>query len=654
MERQPTLANCAKIRSAVDTYAVTSLFQKISNKDYGCLGIIFLVGLIASLPMLAGCGLYAYDFMFHFVASQNFSDELWSGNPYPRWLASMNGGFGSPIFFFYGPVAYFLTSLFHPFAGSGSQACVPLGLGSLLALGASGWTAYLWLRSSSSPGAALAGAGFYMLLPYHLSTNLYLRFAYAEFWAFVWMPLALYFARALALGSPRAQLGLACSLALLAGTHLPVFLIFSIVPIGYCLLLTPSQRRTTTLLGLAGAYLLMIGLSAVYWLPALTTQNWVSMEEMRTSKLLYSNNFLSLPVLNSPGALKQLFAIQEFISLLIISLAIAIVMRLGRKRLQIEALYLGLIGYASVAMMLPASAFIWKALPMLQQIQFPGRFNAVLAVSLAGVTALAATAISTSLRTPYAQAWHQRWRGLVFLLSASLLLLIQKALLGNPSWQGEGVAWIRIARYMAASGFLIALLPIPPKFLAKRPWLQLLITAFWLISLYLISDQHYPQIFSRRINPSSSPFAISQLAASEHFPKGIEAAYRNPRALLQWSRQTPQAKLLGPGGSTEVRRWRSRSIGVQVEVPKPDVLELHQFHYPGWTAHRDPGGEPLPIERSAQGLLQVKLPAGRYTVNVDLNAIAPEKIGWLISSISSVGLVLFWIRTRPRKVPHTS
>ena len=647
------LGHCAKISSRLETYAVTSLFQKISTKDYGCLVIICLVSLIASLPILASCGLSAYDFMFHFVASQNFSNELWGGNPYPRWLATMNGGFGSPIFFFYGPVAYFITSLFHPFAGHGAQACVPLGLGSLLALGASGWTAYLWLRTSSPPGAALAGAGFYMLLPYHLSINLYSRFAYAEFWAFVWMPLALYFARALALGSRRAHLGLACSLALLAGTHLPTFLIFSLVPLGYCLLLTPGQRRPTILPDLAIAYALMIGLSAVYWLPALTTQDWASMEEMRTSKLIYSNNFLTLPIFNSPGAFKKLFAIQEFPSLLIISLGIAIVMWLGSKRLQIEAIYLGLVGYASAAMMLPPSGFIWKALPMLQKIQFPGRFNAVLAVSLAGLIALAATSISSSLRTPYAQAWAQRWKGLVFLLSISVLLLLHKACLGNPSWQGEGVAWIRVARYVAAAGLLIALLPIPPKFSAKRPWLQVLITAFWLITLFLLSDQDYRQIFSRRINPSASPFAISQVAASEYFPKGFEAAYRNPKVLLPWSNQTPQAKLLGSGGSIEVRRWRSRSIGVQVEVPKPDVLELHQFHYPGWTARRDPGGDPLPIERSAQGLLQVKLPAGRYGVNVDLNAIATEKIGWLISSIASVGLVLCWLRTRPRRVSES-
>jgi hypothetical protein len=625
---------------------VTSAGQRFTAKDYGCLGIIVVVGLIASLPILANCGLLAYDFMFHFVANQHFAGELFRGSPYPRWLASMNGGFGSPMFFFYGPVAYFFTSLFHGLGGSGSEACRPLAMGSLLALVGSGGTLYLWLRGSCPPFAALAAACVYMLLPYHLSTNLYLRFAYAEFWAFVWMPLALYFARQLALGSARAPIGLAISLAVLAATHLPVFLIFAPVPIGYCLALAPRQKRLATLPALAGSYLLMAGLSAVYWIPAIATQDWVSMEEMKTSSLLYSNNFLSLSPSKGLRALQQLISVPEYLSLVVIGLATAIVVWLNATRLRLETLYFALVGVASVVMMLPASGFIWKALPVLQRIQFPTRFNAVLAVSLAAVVAFAATAIHTSLRTPYGQAWNQRWRGWLFLLSAFTLLMIQFAVLGNRSWQGEGMALIRIMRLMATAGVLAVFLPIGTKFPLRQPWLRLLIASFWLTTLLLICQQNYEQILSRRIDPTTSPFAASQIAAVEHFPKGISSQHRTPNLLLAWSARTPQARLLGSGGSTEVTRWQSRSIAVRVEAAMPDLLEIHQFHYPGWSARRLPGGEPLPVVRSDEGLLQVKLPAGRSDVHLELDAIRPEQIGWVITGLSSLAGLLFWRHMR--------
>ena len=604
--------------------------------------------------MLADCGLSNYDFMFHFTASQSFAVEFWRGNPYPRWLASMNGGFGSPIFFFYAPVAYFFTSLFHPFTSSGTQACFPLGLGSLFALAGSGWTAYLWLRSNNTAYASFAGAGLYVLLPYHLSTDLYLRFAYAELWAFVWMPLALYFARSLAQESTRGQVGLACSLALLAGTHLPVFLIFAIVPFAYCLFLSEAPRRRRVLFRLLIAYLLTIGLSAVYWIPALANQDWVSMEEMKTSKLLYNNNFLVLPDLIIPGGLQELFTIQEFVCLLIASLAIGVVMLLGTSRMQIEAIFLALIAFATVVMMLPISDLFWKALPMLQRIQFPSRFNAVLCVSLAGLVALAATAISYRLGTPLAQVWHRRWRSLVFLLSVALLFLIQMGILNNPSWQGEGLALVRILRLMAAIGVFVVFLPIPFRFsvnlLSGKLLLYLVITSLWVTTIFLISNQNYRMIFSPRINPSLSPFAIGQLSALEHFPAGIDPADRAAGALIHWSDQTPKAKFLYHGGSVDVKRWRSRSILVKVDTAKSDLLELHQFHYPGWIARQDSSDKTYPIERSPRGLLRVKLPAGQYEVNIDLDALVAEKLGWLISGISATILMLMWIRMRSTRL----
>lgn len=101
--------------------------------------VILSVGLIVSLPLVSNCGLRAYDFVFHLVASRNFADELWHGIPYPRWLGEMNAGFGSPTFFFYAPIPYYINSLFEPTAHFSGNVCLPLAFGSVVAVVASGW-----------------------------------------------------------------------------------------------------------------------------------------------------------------------------------------------------------------------------------------------------------------------------------------------------------------------------------------------------------------------------------------------------------------------------------------------------------------------------------------------------------------------------------
>jgi len=227
-------------------------------------------------------------------------------------------------------------------------------------------------------------------------------------------------------------------------------------------------------------------------------------------------------------------------------------------------------------------------------------------------------------------------------------------ILNNPSWQGEGLALVRILRLMAAIGVFVVFLPIPFRFsvnlLSGKLLLYLVITSLWVTTIFLISNQNYRMIFSPRINPSLSPFAIGQLSALEHFPAGIDPADRAAGALIHWSDQTPKAKFLYHGGSVDVKRWRSRSILVKVDTAKSDLLELHQFHYPGWIARQDSSDKTYPIERSPRGLLRVKLPAGQYEVNIDLDALVAEKLGWLISGISATILMLMWIRMRSTRL----
>lgn len=75
-------------------------------------------GVVLTLPVLIlGVPFFSDDGVAHAMWYTHFSEQLFSGDLYPRWLVNMNAGLGSPVFFFYPPVPFFLTGVLLPAAG---------------------------------------------------------------------------------------------------------------------------------------------------------------------------------------------------------------------------------------------------------------------------------------------------------------------------------------------------------------------------------------------------------------------------------------------------------------------------------------------------------------------------------------------------------
>lgn len=179
-----------------------------------CLLIVLGVALVLVLPMLLTNCPQGHDIRHHLIFSHHFTEQFWQGELYPRWLQKMNAGFGSPTFFFYAPLPFWITALLSAPFWIDKVTGYPLILSSSLALLGSGIAAYYWLQAQASRRLALLLALLYMALPYHLLVDLYMRFAFAEFWSFVWLPLIFLFARRQAQGAPGAGCWLALVLAL--------------------------------------------------------------------------------------------------------------------------------------------------------------------------------------------------------------------------------------------------------------------------------------------------------------------------------------------------------------------------------------------------------------------------------------------------------
>ena len=353
---------------------------------------IFGLGLILILPALAYGVFDAHDILVHLNWAKYFSKQLWTGELYPRWLSGMNSGLGSPTFFFYPPIPYYFTSLFYPFRFGNPSIWSALVLSSTLALILSGLTAYFWLKDLTNQKAALIGSLVYILLPYHWAIDFYWRFAFPEYWSFAWIPLILYFSKKIVIGSPFAVLGFAVSYALLSMTHLPTTLIFSVVPLAYVVFIADKKQRIKVFACLVFALLLGIGLSAIYLIPALSTQDNVLLKEIAIKPHFYfANNFTWRKQFIYPNF--QLFT--GYLGVLVVFMAITsyCAFKIARKNsnetVRQENLYWLIVALASSLMTLPLSKPLWKLLPVLQMIQFPWRFNVVLTVATTALTALA-------------------------------------------------------------------------------------------------------------------------------------------------------------------------------------------------------------------------------------------------------------------------
>ncbi|WP_303842836.1 6-pyruvoyl-tetrahydropterin synthase-related protein [Aeromonas sobria] len=337
------------------------------------------------LPFWLRGGSQGHDLFHHLLSGHFFAVQLWQGEIYPRWLMEMNGAFGSPAFFFYPPLPYYVSALFAGPEPLAHHAMIPLLWSNTLALGLSGLFAYLWLRPFATSGRALAASLLYMALPYHLAIDIYARFALAESWAFVWAPLALLAQDRLCRRAPFALLLLALAVALLTLSHLPsTLLILGLLTVRSLLLAWRSKitlHLWPTLLG----QLWGLAMASLLLLPALLDQGGISMDQMRIGMFEFHRNFLDrLPETSSDWRFRGHLAWLTLLTLVLLLVAWAA----AREPRHPELLIWGTLGTLSFLMMLPLSEPLWHLLPPLQLVQFPWRLNLLLVIATVAVVAL--------------------------------------------------------------------------------------------------------------------------------------------------------------------------------------------------------------------------------------------------------------------------
>lgn len=363
--------------------------------------LIALSAALFTLPVLVhGFWPFSWDARLHTNWFYHFCQQFWNGELYPRWLSGMNEGLGSPVFFYYPPLPYWITSLLRPLIPDDPAGWRGLGVSCYLALTISGLGCYFWIRQLTPRMPALVTAILFMFMPYHLRTDLYVRGAFAEFWSFAWLPWILFFIERVAKGGAWPPLGIALSYAALVTTHLPTTLIFSLVPVSYAVLLAKRSANLKVLKVTVPGMALGIGLASIYLIPAMTMQRHATMEVM-TRDLYYANSFFFSDSGFQTWNFHDDFKLQMLLlTLATMATALAAAFIANKDRtLRWQVCFWAAVLVISFFMMLPASNVIWKVIPTVQMIQFPWRFNTVLCVAAAPLIALGVMSLKRPLST---------------------------------------------------------------------------------------------------------------------------------------------------------------------------------------------------------------------------------------------------------------
>lgn len=555
--------------------------------DLKWLTLVLAAGFVVAVPVLSLGFPVGHDSMSHFNWYKCFSEQMWAGEIYPRWLMEMNAGFGSPAFFYYPPVPTYVSTFLGLLIGKDAteaQLWQQLGFSAGIGIIASGVACYVWLKGIVDSKTAAFVSVIYLLMPYHISIDLYSRAALAEFWAFVWMPLVLKFVRDTEKNQVKGFVGLAVCYALLIMTHLPTTLIFSLIPPAYALFVGDREKRKSRVALTVAAMALGIGIAAVYLLPAMLMKQYVSFEAQQTKGFLYENWFsFSFRETGEPGNDKFNFRLSLLLATMIGGLILCAAAGKSFWRNN-EWRFWWACAVVNVFMMTASSKFVWQLIPVIQSIQFPFRFNAPLCVAFAAIAAMSLSKTFSEENAFSRLLKAAEWRRTAIFGAAAILCLLWAGLLIYSPYK----------RFSAAD---IEHYNTDPTYVRGRR---------------LKAD--VPEYMPKSVPPFEGDL-IERLAAEK---QSANAAH-----------------FLKTSGEADVKiyEWQARHIVLNVSAAAPATLTVGQFYFPGWTAraYRGTNAAELPVKPSNQGLAEMEIPSGNSRLELNLTAHWTERFGWFIT-----------------------
>lgn len=537
------------------------------------------------------------DGLFHLHRVRSLAEALQAGVLYPRWFPDFAFGYGYPVFNYYAPAFYYGPAVLTLI---GFDVITATRLALALWYGASALAMIALLRVWTRPATAIVGALLFLAFPYRLY-DLFVRGALPEFVAFTWLPLIAFFTYRLAGARDKGQVrahtwlplatlswtglilthNLTALMAILAAGILALLLVFLPLPLSQ----TPNlQSPISRMPPIAIPLLAGIALSAFQLAPAVLEVDWVMLGAAPDGDgfLRHFADWSTLVVAAwfypYPDAATPTVALPGYL-LAVLTMALLALLFWRTMPLRTPLLLAWIMSVLFVLLTTVLTAPLWSlTASVLGKLQFPWRWQTLLAVVFAVVAATLLESVWRALERKQRQLWAA--------MAAALLAAY--------------------AIVYAVAG----LTPTPAPFTAQ----ELTVEQMWAF------DAGHGQV-----GASWTAEFLPRWVSEERWAIGREPATTDDS--MVFSSVQFAAMPIEQGYLDGV--WR-------VSADAPLTLRFHRFYFPAWRVTVD--GRPADAYADgALGLLAVDLDVGEHLVEVQF---APTPALWFGLFISGVSILL--------------
>ncbi len=551
-----------------------------------CATILLCLSLVLCAPILRYGAPDGADAGSALMWTRGFATQLSQGDWYPRWLMDINHGAGSPAFYFYAPLPFYIGSLTAVLLPHQSLN-VQLAWTDWVLLLSSGATFFGCVCRHVSTQRALLSSALYMVLPYHFETDLWVREDLGELTNYIWMPLVFNFTdRVLNQRNHPPIAGLAVSYALMVFSHLPSTLLFSICLAVYAVTCATILKSAAPLVRFTQAIAVGTLVSGIYWVPAIFSQQYIHAEAWWSSYYDFHLWFFPVRPLSAFGGdvetrdfnMRQFLVISATTVIFTVFWLVAWKYRSPHNKARLTGCAL-LIG-AAWFLMTPLSSFIWEHCPPLAKVQFPSRLAMIVDFG---------TAIVASNGLPPGS--RREWTSTAA-VAISILLLI----------------WC-----ISTARLTVLLDPFNEH-----------------AAIVERDDRVRGGVDAPEYTTQWSPFDPKSEDNSHDIIGMDMVSYDTTAGVI-----TPTV-------------WRPRELQLTISLKKATLLTVRQFYFPNWKAVIIEGAALKVVPSRATGLINVMLPPGAYSVRLRLESSLQERLGDVTSCVGllMLGALMNWYKRR--------
>jgi hypothetical protein len=555
---------------------------------------IILLALCSVIPGLI-YGPTGIDIFTVGVWMEEFARQFLEGEFYPRWLENIFVGHGSPVFFYYPPLPFYLGTLFY-FLRDTEMYGYHMLLG-VAAIGqvASGLFFYFWLRDGRrlSVNASCLGAALYIFVPPHLSQSFHSLMLIGQTIAFVWFPLIFWMIDRLLQEKPFTWVALSLAFAGLLLTNIPNFIMFYPLAFLYAAMLSFEHKRVEILATVLLTTAVAIGLCGIFVLPAWLYQSYTLIDMQWTTYgpqsyvhrlLKIDKTFLSSLTHNTV----YFIAIATSLSL---AIALSLLIYKSDKKKK-NHLWLCFWLFAALMSMLMNTILgkpFWEYVPLIKMVQIPSRYFAIIAIV---VCILAA------------KLWHETEYS-------------------GPMWR-----YNHIFVFMVLLSFIgILLLSANTKRIGHDELLETPGNAKY--------SKYFSLYYSRALDKIDQNFAF--LSGEE-----LIGRFYQEKPHKDWNERRTKIRVLQGKTKAEVKTWKPRLLEISLDIKDDTIISVRQFYFPGWIGFLD--DKPLAVSREfGTGRMLISLPkdlSGKHELRLELMPLYGEIIGRLLSILTLIGLLI--------------